>query len=109
MKTVGGFPSLTVTSCFGSGAAYGYRLDVLVDEPDVSPLGIQGPKADKLMQRVFGEAVNDIGFSALGGLISKETHSQPRSGYSKQGGFEIYVEGFDNGMPLEPLMEKTKA
>ena len=26
--------------------ANGYRLDVLIDEPDVSPLAIQGPKSD---------------------------------------------------------------
>jgi dimethylsulfoniopropionate demethylase len=38
------------------GIANGYRLDVLVDEPDVSPLAVQGPKADALMARVFGEA-----------------------------------------------------
>jgi dimethylsulfoniopropionate demethylase len=36
--------------------ANGYRLDVLIDEPDVSPLAVQGPKADALMERVFGEA-----------------------------------------------------
>jgi len=60
--------------------AYGYRLDVLVDEADVSPLAVQGPKAD-----------------------------EARSGYSKQGGFEIYVEGFNNGMPLwNALMEAGK-
>jgi dimethylsulfoniopropionate demethylase len=28
------------------GIANGYRLDVLIDEPDISPLAIQGPKAD---------------------------------------------------------------
>ena len=34
------------------GIANGYRLDVLVDEPDVSPLAVQGPKADQLMERM---------------------------------------------------------
>ncbi|MEL6889925.1 MAG: dimethylsulfoniopropionate demethylase, partial [Pseudomonadota bacterium] len=33
---------------WAKGVAYGYRLDVLVDEPDVSPLAVQGPKADEL-------------------------------------------------------------
>ena len=40
--------------------AHGWRLDVLVDEPDVSPLAIQGPRADDLMARVFGEEVRKI-------------------------------------------------
>ena len=40
--------------------AYGYRLDVLVDEPDVSPLAVQGPLADVLMARVFGYDVRAI-------------------------------------------------
>ena len=39
------------------GIANGWRLDVLVDEPDVSPLAIQGPKSDDLMARVFGDSI----------------------------------------------------
>ncbi|MDF3413871.1 dimethylsulfoniopropionate demethylase [Sulfitobacter sp. M57] len=89
------------------GIANGYRLDVLVDEPDVSPLAVQGPKADALMARVFGDAVCDIRFFRFGWF---EFQGRPlvvaRSGYSKQGGFEIYVEGSDIGMPLwHALME----
>lgn len=33
------------------GIAQGYRLDVLIDEPDVSPLAVQGSKSDALMAR----------------------------------------------------------
>ena len=44
------------------GIANGWRLDVLVDEPDISPLAIQGPKSDDLMADVFGDAVRDIRF-----------------------------------------------
>ena len=89
------------------GIAYGYRLDVLIDEPDVSPLAVQGPKADDLMARVFGDAVRDIRFFRFGHF---DFHGRnmviARSGYSKQGGFEIYVEGGDIGMPLwNALME----
>ena len=83
------------------GIANGYRLDVLVDEPDVSPLGIQGPKSDDLMARVFGEGVRDVRFFRYG-LFDFQGRQMvvARSGYSKQGGFEIYVEGSDIGMPL---------
>ncbi|WP_299849683.1 dimethylsulfoniopropionate demethylase [uncultured Roseovarius sp.] len=76
-------------------------FDVEVSEPDVSPLGVQGPKSDDLMAQVFGEKIRDLRFFGcdrfeFGGfdfLIA-------RSGYSKQGGFEIYVEGTERGMPL---------
>ena len=83
------------------GIASGYRLDVLVDEPDVSPLGIQGPKADDLLARVFGDAVRDVRFFRYG-IFDFQGRDMvvARSGYSKQGGFEIYVEGADIAMPL---------
>jgi dimethylsulfoniopropionate demethylase len=83
------------------GIANGWRLDVLVDEPDVSPLGIQGPKSDDLLARVFGESVRDIKFFRFGWFqFQGRDLAIARSGYSKQGGFEIYVEGTDIGMPL---------
>jgi dimethylsulfoniopropionate demethylase len=83
------------------GIANGYRLDVLVDEPDVSPLAIQGPKSDDLLARVFGDRVRDIRFFKFDMFqFQGRDLAIARSGYSKQGGFEIYVEGSDIGMPL---------
>ncbi|MEO9899597.1 dimethylsulfoniopropionate demethylase [Nisaea sp.] len=89
------------------GLAYGYRLDVLVDEPDVSPLAVQGPKAEDLMARVFGDSIRRIRFFRFGHFEFKGRDMVvARSGYSKQGGFEIYVNGSDMGMPLwNALME----
>ena len=83
------------------GIAYGYRLDVLVDEPDVSPLAIQGPKSDDLMAKVFGGAVRNVKFFRYGVFqFQGRDMVIARSGYSKQGGFEIYVEGGEIGMAL---------
>ncbi len=83
------------------GLAYGLRLEIDVDEPDVSPLAIQGPKADDLVARVFGEEVRDIRFFRYAMLPFEGRHLVvARSGYSKQGGFEIYVDGSDLGEPL---------
>ncbi len=83
------------------GIANGWRLDVLVDEPDVSPLAIQGPKADDLMARLFGEDIRSLRFFRFG-IYQFEGRDLviARSGYSKQGGYEIYLEGSDMGMPL---------
>ncbi|MCV6591920.1 MAG: dimethylsulfoniopropionate demethylase [Silicimonas sp.] len=89
------------------GLAVGAGLDVQVFEPDVSPLAVQGPKADALMERVFGEAVHNIRFFRQKRLgFGGTSFIVARSGYSKQGGFEIYVEGAEHGMPLwEALFE----
>jgi dimethylsulfoniopropionate demethylase len=80
------------------GLAYGLKLDVKIREPDVSPLAIQGPKSDDLMAKIVGDEIRDLpffnfkrfNFNSLDLLIA-------RSGYSKQTGFEIYVEDFKLG------------
>lgn len=92
------------------GLAVGMRLDVAVDEPDVSPLAVQGPKADDVMANVFGERVRDIRFFRFEPMLWKDKEFiVARSGYSKQGGFEIYVDGSANGEPLwDALMEAGK-
>jgi len=59
------------------------------------------------MAAVFGDAVRNIKFFRFGWFDFQGTSmAVARSGYSKQGGFEIYVDGHDNGMPLwNTLME----
>jgi dimethylsulfoniopropionate demethylase len=86
---------------FAQGLAQGYGLDVEVFEPDVSPLAVQGPKADDLMARVFGEKVRDIRFFR-GEMLEFQGVEMyvARSGWSKQGGFEIYMPQWDLGEAL---------
>jgi len=77
---------------FAQGLAYGYGFDVDIVEPDVFPLAVQGPKADDLMARVFGEQVRDIRFFRGEMLTFNGVDMYvARSGWSKQGGFEIYM------------------
>ena len=53
------------------------------------------------MARVFGDQVRDIKFFRYQVLPFNGTEFVvARSGYSKQGGFEIYVDGGEHGMPL---------
>lgn len=76
---------------WAKGLATGMRLNVAVDEPDVWPLSVQGPKSDDLMARIFGDAVRDIHYFRFKKLKFRDhLHIVARSGYSKQGGFEIY-------------------
>jgi dimethylsulfoniopropionate demethylase len=78
---------------WAKGLAYGLGLDVSIDEPNVWPMAVQGPKADDLMVVIFGEAVRDIRFFRFAELEFKgHSLNVARSGWSKQGGFEIYVD-----------------
>lgn len=53
------------------------------------------------MERVFGDQVRDIRFFRYKVLPFNGTaFVVARSGYSKQGGYEVYVEGSGHGMPL---------
>ncbi|WP_421709642.1 dimethylsulfoniopropionate demethylase [Algihabitans sp.] len=86
---------------WAKGLAYGFRLDVDITEPDVSPLAVQGPQAEELMSRIFGPSVRDIRFFRFSVLpFQGRELVVARSGYSKQGGFEIYLEPAELAEPL---------
>lgn len=93
---------------WAKGLARGAGLNVIVDEPDVWPLAIQGPDAETLMARVFGDAVKDIRFFRYKRLAYKgHSFIVARSGWSKQGGFEVYVDNVEKGQALyDELFEK---
>jgi dimethylsulfoniopropionate demethylase len=83
------------------GLATGMRLDAWITEPDVSPLAVQGPKAEELVARVFGPEVRDIRFFRFRELPFRgRPMPVARSGYSRQGGFEIYVNEWELGEAL---------
>ena len=83
------------------GVATALKMQLNVWEPDVSPLAIQGPKSDDLAARVFGEAIRELKFFRYARYpFQGQDVLIARSGYSKQGGFEIYVEGTEHGMPI---------
>lgn len=86
---------------FAQGLAIGMKLDVEVFEPDVSPLAVQGPKAEELVARIFGNEVNSIGFfrGKMLPFMGADIYVA-RSGWSKQGGFEIYLHDANLAEPL---------
>lgn len=74
------------------GVNYGKKYDVEIDEIDVAPVQIQGPKAKDLMTDVFGEDVLDIRYY---GLMEAELDGMSvvisRTGFSGEIGFEVYL------------------
>lgn len=95
---------------FYKGAAAALRMNVSIHEPHVSPLGIQGPKADELARRVWGDEVLDIKFFRHKRVeVNGRQMILARSGYSVQGGYELYYEGETGGdLVWDQLMEAGK-
>lgn len=77
------------------------RLDVAVTEPDVSPLAVQGPQAAAVIAALFGEWTRGMKYFYF---RRADLDGMPlllaRSGWSKQGGFEIYLLDRAHGMRL---------
>jgi dimethylsulfoniopropionate demethylase len=83
------------------GLSSGFNLKVDVFEPDISPLAIQGPKADELVRRVFGEDIVKTRFFRHKTVtVAGKAMIIARSGWSLQGGFELFLDGSDHGEPL---------
>ncbi len=83
------------------GLAHGFGLDVKIREAAIWPLAVQGPKAEQLVTRVFGNEVPGIRFFRSKMLEFRgKAMMVMRSGYSKQGGFEIYLNDPDLAEPL---------
>ena len=86
---------------FAKGLATGNKFDVKISEPNVDIIAVQGPKSFDLMGKIFGEQIKELKFFGFNYFIFKGVkHLIARSGWSKQGGFEIYVENTKSGLNL---------
>ena len=88
-------------SLFAKGLAIGKNFNVEIFEPNVNILAVQGPKSFELMKKVFGPTILNLKFYNFD-YFSYEGNKYliARSGWSKQGGFEIYVENDEAGLKL---------
>lgn len=83
-------------------------LQVEVSEPDVSPMALQGPKAEDVVAHVLGEWVRGLKY-----FWFRETEiagipvAVQRSGWSKQGGFEIYLKDGTRGTELWNIFKEA--
>ena len=83
------------------GVAFEGGFDVTTYEPDVSPLAVQGPKARDVIISLFGEWITE-----LENFWFRETELDgipvvlQRSGWSKQGGYELYLCDSERGTDL---------
>ncbi|MBC6404532.1 MAG: glycine cleavage system protein T [Rhodospirillales bacterium] len=83
-------------------------FDCRVSEPDVSPLAVQGPLAVEVIARLFGDWVRDLKY-----FWFQETELDgiplvlARSGWSKQGGYELYLRDGSRGLELWRLIAEA--
>ena len=86
---------------YAKGLASGLRLQAEVNEPDVNILAVQGPKSFKLMEKVLGKKITELKFFGFDHFTFQGNKFLiARSGWSKQGGYEIYVENREAGLNL---------
>ena len=86
---------------YAKGLASGLGLKVEICEPDVNILAVQGPKSFKLMEKVLGKKITELKFFGFDYFTFKgNKFFIAQSGWSKQGGYEIYVENRDAGLNL---------
>jgi dimethylsulfoniopropionate demethylase len=86
---------------FAKGLATGNEFNVKISEPNVDIIAVQGPKSFDLMEKIFGESIKELKFFGFDFFTFKGVkHLIARSGWSKQGGFEIYVENTKSGLDL---------
>ena len=86
---------------FAKGLAIGKNYKVNIIETNVDIMAIQGPKSFSLMEKVFGKSITELKFFGFDYFEFKGSkHLIARSGWSKQGGYEIYVEDTKSGLEL---------
>ena len=95
---------------FAKGLSIGNKFDVKITEPNVDIMAVQGPRSFKLMEKVFGDKIKKLKFFGFDYFDFQGTkHLIAQSGWSKQGGYEIYVENTKSGLELyDHLFEAGK-
>ena len=86
---------------YAKGIAAGKKLNVKIFEANIDTLAVQGPKSFKLMEDVFGKEISKLKFFKYNFFKFKNNKFLiSRSGFSKQGGYEIHVEDVKAGLEL---------
>ena len=87
------------------GIAAGYKFDVDIVEPDVSPLQVQGPNSKELMTKVFGDWVNDLDFYRFKEVIHEGIPMViARMGYSRELCYELFLQDQTKGDELWEIL-----
>lgn len=74
------------------GVNVGAKFDVDIDEIDVCPVQIQGPKSEALMVDLFGDAIRDVpSYGLFAGQVAGHPVLVSQTGFTGEKGYEIYL------------------
>ena len=86
---------------WAQGVAINSDLNVKIQEPDVSPLQLQGPASREILIKLFGESIKDLKYYWL---KEYDLDGIPliisRTGWSSELGYEIYLRDGSKGNEL---------
>ena len=86
---------------YAKGIAAGKNLNVKIIEANIDTMAVQGPKSFKLMEEVFGNEITKLKFFKYSFYkFHNKKFLISRSGFSKQGGYEIHVDNIKAGLEL---------
>ena len=95
---------------WAQGVHHNSGLDVIIQEPDVSPLQIQGPNSRDIIKVLFGDKVSELKYYRF---IETQLNNIPllvaRTGWSSELGYEVFLRDSSMGDILwEMIMEAGK-
>ena len=95
---------------WAQGIAVNSGLNIKINEPDVSPLQLQGPNSGKIMEALFGKSINDLKYYWLRELdLNGIPLVVSRTGWSSELGYELYLRDGSKGDELwEKIMSVGK-
>lgn len=83
------------------------KMDVEIHEIDVAPVQIQGPKATKLMSKIFGDYISEMPYYGLSiDEIAGRKCVISKTGFSGEDGYEIYL--YDATKYADDMWNKVK-
>jgi glycine cleavage system aminomethyltransferase T len=88
---------------WAEGLAYNSGMDVTIQEVDVAPVQIQGPKSKELMVDLFGEKILEVPYYYMSEDLELDGMRMcvSRTGYTSELGYEIYLyDATANGVKL---------
>jgi glycine cleavage system aminomethyltransferase T len=95
---------------FAKGVAALAGMDVDIDEADVSPMQIQGPKSKDVIRGLFGDEIADLRYYWCAGA---EVNGIPvvvsRTGWTGEVGYEVYLRDASRGDELWRIVEEAGA
>ncbi len=91
---------------WAQGAAIHSGMKVEIEQPDVSPLQLQGPRSPEVARALFGDQALDLAYYRLRETCLEDPVVLARTGWSGEIGYEIYLR---DGRRGDELWERVMA